>query len=174
MLCKHFKLRLCKLVVSTQSSDSVEVLALHVSVIVEWGMKSYTQNWNIWVGWQTYHLHHSVKRLVWPVVAFKGNNYTDCLTTIKNNFMFSSIITTNFQKALKTRRFGPNTHKSSANRFWFTNIFPTDTPCPSCVHLYELSEYMLARPHQNGSQPLWGSRPQVENQCHRGIQKCWE
>jgi len=41
--------------------------------------------------------------------------FTKCFVTIKGDFMFSSIVTTNIQKTLESTILGLNTHISSAN-----------------------------------------------------------
>jgi len=43
-------------------------------------------------------------------IFFRMENYTDCLLPIKDNFVFSSIITTNIQKVSNTIDTGQYTH----------------------------------------------------------------
>jgi len=70
-------------------------------------MKHLSTHKDISVGLQIVHVHHLEKYLMGQVVyTFWAKKNTSCFVTIKNDFVFSSIITTNVQKTLQPTNTG--------------------------------------------------------------------
>jgi len=62
---------------------------------------------DISLGLKIVHIHHLEKHLMGQVVyTFLEKKNTNCFVTIKNDFVFSSIITTNIQKTLQPTNTG--------------------------------------------------------------------
>ena len=54
------------------------------------------------LGLKIVHVHHSEKHLMGQIVCtFLAKNNTNCFVTIKSDFVFCSIVTTNIQKTLQ-------------------------------------------------------------------------
>jgi len=75
------------------------------------------------------------------VCSYQEQNFAECLVTVKNSFVFSSIITKNIQKALRTMMLRMNTYKSLAGSDLMELLVAANAALVSftCISLNKLS-----------------------------------